>query len=192
MKASLLLAASSSALLGVANASIPTSYIDIHLITSFTSTGSLESGYLFRVPASGSNFGGSPPKAPKWATKTALTSGNGGSGKDGSGLNGSKVSNVKSSHPSHRLVFPPQDLDEYLCNEAKGISDYSNPSGNSQVFDPDTLLSGYEDTYILVPRGHCTFEAKARSAQRLGEYKASLIQSVCVCVLHETSSSHVD
>ena len=175
MKASLLLAASSSALLGVANASIPTSYIDIHLITSFTSTGSLESGYLFRVPASGSNFGGSPPKAPKWATKTALTSGNGGSGKDGSDLTGSKVSNVKSSHPSHRLVFPPQDLDEYLCNEAKGISDYSNPSGNSQVFDPDTLLSGYEDTYILVPRGHCTFEAKARSAQRLGEYKASLI-----------------
>ena len=28
--------------------------------------------------------------------------------------------------------------------------------------------SGYEGNYVLVPRGRCTFEAKARSAQRLG------------------------
>jgi len=64
----------------------------------------------------------------------------------------------------------PPSVDEFLCNEAKGSADYNNPVGNaaSAVFDQDTLLSGYELNYILVPRGHCTFEAKARSAQRLG------------------------
>mmetsp|Transcript_31204 Transcript_31204/g.57715 ORF Transcript_31204/g.57715 Transcript_31204/m.57715 type:complete len:845 (-) Transcript_31204:161-2695(-) len=64
----------------------------------------------------------------------------------------------------------PPDVDAFLCNESKGTADYKNPAGNSAsgVFDPDTLLSGYEGSYMLIPRGHCTFEAKARSAQRLG------------------------
>jgi len=126
-------------------------------------------GYLFRVPASGANFSSNPPKAPgKWTDNKALTGG--ASSNEANQING-VTSNVKSSssHPAHRLSLPPSS-DEFLCNEALGTADYENPSGNSasNVFDSDTLLSGYEGGYILVPRGHCTFEAKARSAQRLG------------------------
>ena len=64
----------------------------------------------------------------------------------------------------------PPDKDSYLCNEADGISDYTDPTGNdaSKIFDSDTLLSGFEGSYIVVPRGECSFEAKSRSAQRLG------------------------
>eukprot|EP00578_Thalassiosira_sp_NH16_P024652 CAMPEP_0181092762 /NCGR_PEP_ID=MMETSP1071-20121207/9086_1 /TAXON_ID=35127 /ORGANISM="Thalassiosira sp., Strain NH16" /LENGTH=949 /DNA_ID=CAMNT_0023174953 /DNA_START=5 /DNA_END=2854 /DNA_ORIENTATION=- len=169
MTRNLVLAAASALLVQWAHASKPTSYIDIHLITSFSTTGSLETGYLFRIPASESNFAGSPPKGPKWATHSALTGGTS-SGKDPDNL-ASKTSNrVKvDDHPQRRLKLPP-DSDEFLCNESKGAADYTNPAGNaaSAVFDSDTLLSGYEGTYVLVPRGHCTFEAKARSAQRLG------------------------
>ncbi len=34
--------------------------------------------------------------------------------------------------------------------------------------DPDMRLSGFEGAYVLVPRGRCSFESKARSAHRLG------------------------
>ncbi|KAL7542989.1 hypothetical protein ACHAXR_012286 [Thalassiosira sp. AJA248-18] len=163
MKALLL----ASLLVRLTSASTPTSYIDIHQITSFTETGSLETGYLFRIPASESNFGKSPPKGPAWSTHTALTSG--ATHGDPDNVN-SKTRNNSSKHPSHRLLLPPSS-DEFLCNEALGKSDYKNPAGNSAgsgIFDPDTLLSGFEGSYILVERGQCTFEAKARSAQRLG------------------------
>ena len=59
----------------------------------------------------------------------------------------------------------------YLCNESLGRVDYknTNPSALPDIYDPDTQLSGYENNYILVPRGgSCTFESKVRSAQRLG------------------------
>jgi len=148
-----------------AHASLPTSFIDIHLVTSFSAEGSVEKGFLFRVEASESNFGKSPPMGPKWATHESLT---GGGGKEPDHLKHME-SNLNSAHPSHRLVLPP-DADVYLCNEAEGSADYSNPTGNaaSGVFDPDTGLSGFEGNYVLVSRGKCTFEAKARSAQRLG------------------------
>jgi len=51
--------------------------------------------------------------------------------------------------------FPP-DNDSLLCNEADGSADYSQPR------------TGQTDTVWLVPRGKCTFERKALSAQRLG------------------------
>eukprot|EP00581_Thalassiosira_minuscula_P002660 CAMPEP_0183744308 /NCGR_PEP_ID=MMETSP0737-20130205/65663_1 /TAXON_ID=385413 /ORGANISM="Thalassiosira miniscula, Strain CCMP1093" /LENGTH=931 /DNA_ID=CAMNT_0025979947 /DNA_START=589 /DNA_END=3384 /DNA_ORIENTATION=- len=54
-------------------------------------------------------------------------------------------------------AFPPSD-DEYLCNESDGLVDYSN----KQV---DVT---YVRSALLVPRGQCSFERKALSAQRLG------------------------
>lgn len=153
-----------------ATASTPTAYIDIHQVTSFADTGAIKSGFLFRVEASESGFArASPPKGPKWTTNSALT---GGAGKEEDHVN--SVTRKQSGggggrHTSHRLMMSPPS-DPYLCNEADGVSDYKNPAGNAAagVFDPDTLLSGFEDGYILVPRGQCTFEAKSRSAQRLG------------------------
>ena len=52
-------------------------------------------------------------------------------------------------------AFPPDD-DPYLCNESEGLADYS----------PGRMMS--RSTALLVPRGRCSFEAKALSAQRLG------------------------
>lgn len=137
-----------------AASSLPTAYVDIHLVTSVA--GTLEQGYIFRVAAAESTFGGSPPKGPAWSTHSALT---GGAGRE---------ANVDSAaYPAHRLLLPPA-ADAFLCNEAEGLADYKNPSGNAgmAMFDPDN--SDYAGSYLLVPRGHCTFEAKARSAQRLG------------------------
>ena len=51
----------------------------------------------------------------------------------------------------------------FHSNESEGESDYLNASGNSNVFDSQSGLSGMEGRFVLVPRGHCTFEAKARS-----------------------------
>jgi len=52
--------------------------------------------------------------------------------------------------------FPP-NTDPLLCNEADGINDYSNnPTKNA------------DNAVMLVPRGVCSFERKALSAQRLG------------------------
>ena len=53
-------------------------------------------------------------------------------------------------------TFPPED-DAYLCNEAEGWADYTNKDKSS-----------YYQSAILVPRGQCSFEHKALSAQRLG------------------------
>lgn len=167
LAASALAAMTTTTILPAVQAATPTAYIDIHQITSFTNTGSIERGFLFRAEASESNFAGSPPKGPKWSTKSALT---GGAGKNPDHLkHATKQKSALASNPTHRLMLPP-DSDPYLCNEARGVSDYLNPAGNaaSGAFDPDTLLSGYENNYVLVPRGRCTFEAKARSAQRLG------------------------
>ncbi|KAL7545547.1 hypothetical protein ACHAWF_008897 [Thalassiosira exigua] len=174
MKPPLLLALiASSALPRSVGGAIPTTYVDIHLVTSFASSGNLKSGYLFRVEASQSDFAPGPPRGPKWATRTPLTSGAAGTASDASGLHAKSTPNRtgghSNAHPSHRLLLPPAS-DPYLCNESDGKADYRNPAGNAAagVFDSDTLLSGYEGQYVLVPRGGCTFEAKARSAQRLG------------------------
>jgi len=65
-------------------------------------------------------------------------------------------------------VLPPKS-DPLLCDETRGIVDYTDPAGNADIFDPDTRLSGFEGgLMLLVPRGGCSFESKARSAQRLG------------------------
>lgn len=138
------------------DSSATTSYIDVHEVSSFSPDGGVESGYLFRVPLSSSTFSNLPPMAPRWSSNLALTADDG----DRSG-------NSDTTYPSHRLLLPPES-DMYLCYESKGLVDYSDPSGNTNIFDPDTMLSGYEESYILIPRGHCSFESKTRSAQRLG------------------------
>ncbi len=71
-----------------------------------------------------------------------------------------------------RLVLPPAS-DPLLCGESSGLVDYRDPSasaasGGGAFDDPDARLSGFEGAYILVPRGRCSFESKARSAQHLG------------------------
>ena len=139
------------------DSSATTSYIDVHEVSSFSPDGGVESGYLFRVPLSSSTFSSLPPMAPRWSADSALTA------DDGDRSN----SNADTTYPSHRLLLPPE-LDMFLCSESKGLVDYRDPSGNTNIFDPDTMLSGYEESYILIPRGHCSFESKTRSAQRLG------------------------
>jgi hypothetical protein len=56
---------------------------------------------------------------------------------------------------------PPTD-DPYLCNESYGWTTYS-PDSN-----PNSDGKSYHSTAIFVPRGQCSFERKALSAQRLG------------------------
>ncbi|KAK1747676.1 signal peptide peptidase-like protein [Skeletonema marinoi] len=77
---------------------------------------------------------------------------------------------AKVTHPAHQLTLSP-DTDYYLCKEAKGLADYKDGSKNSNIFDAygTPITNDFPlNKYLLVPRGHCTFEAKARSAQRLG------------------------
>lgn len=77
---------------------------------------------------------------------------------------------LKITHPAHQLTLSPAN-DEFLCKEAKGQADYSDGTKTGNIFDTyGTLITNDfpMDKYLLVPRGHCTFEAKARSAQRLG------------------------
>ena len=67
-----------------------------------------------------------------------------------------------------RLVLPPA-LDPLLCGKSSGLVNYRDPSasaahGGGGFDDPDTCLSGFEGAYVLVPRGRCSFESKARSA----------------------------
>jgi hypothetical protein len=140
----------------------PTAYIDVHEVTSFASDGGIESGYEFRVPARGSMFAMLPPMGPRWTEYRALTGGDSG----GTAGIASSSSSSSSSHPSHRLVLPPE-TDPLLCDESTGKVDYRNKA-DTRIFDADTKNSGYENTYLLVPRGKCSFESKARSAQRLG------------------------
>ena len=56
--------------------------------------------------------------------------------------------------------FPPEN-DGYLCNESEGMADYST---NNDDIDK----TAYYRSAMLVPRGQCSFEHKALSAQRLG------------------------
>ena len=139
------------------DSSATTSYIDVHEVSSFSPNGGVESGYLFRVPLSTSTFSSLPPMAPRWSSNSALTADDGARSSEDS----------DTTYPAHRLLLPPES-DMYLCSESIGLVDYSDPSGNTNIFDPDTMLSGYEQSYILIPRGHCSFESKTRSAQRLG------------------------
>jgi hypothetical protein len=71
-----------------------------------------------------------------------------------------------------RLVLPPA-LDPLLCGKSSGLVNYRDPSASAAsgggAFDnPDTRLSGFEGTYILVLQGRCSFELKARSTHCLG------------------------
>lgn len=60
--------------------------------------------------------------------------------------------------------FPPQQ-DPYLCNESDNVADYSNYVSNAKT---NGGQSKYDNLVLLVPRGQCSFERKALSAQRLG------------------------
>ena len=83
------------------------------------------------------------------------------------------------NNPVRTVVLPPPG-DGLLCNEAEGIADYSPPSQQQQqqsfgvqgVGESDAVVAeaGLNEpgTVMLVPRGSCTFERKALSAQRLG------------------------
>jgi len=75
----------------------------------------------------------------------------------------SSSTSTSSSRPAGVGLIPTlsPDDDPYLCNESFGWTTYSN-SDNS---DSD---STYNNAAILVPRGQCSFERKALSAQRLG------------------------
>jgi len=57
-------------------------------------------------------------------------------------------------------VLPPTE-DPYLCAETDGLVDYT-----AEIKDGSNKYS--INTVMLVPRGQCSFEAKALSAQRLG------------------------
>lgn len=59
-------------------------------------------------------------------------------------------------------AYPPEG-DGYLCNEADGSADYSKGNKNNNLD-----MTAYYKTALLVPRGECSFEHKALSAQRLG------------------------
>ena len=60
--------------------------------------------------------------------------------------------------------FPPND-DLYLCNESEGTIGYSADNNNNNINIDKSL---YSHSALLVPRGLCSFEYKALSAQRLG------------------------
>ena len=177
----LLLSSSSTAMAGrttTYSPGTPSAYVDVHIATSFSSSSSgggagaeVELGYRFRVPASGSHFAPPPPMGPAWAEYAALTGGGGAGGRTATATTSSSSSDQQqpSSSSYYRLVLPPES-DPLLCGESRGIADYSDPAENADVgFDPDSFEGGGGSTIaLLVPRGGCSFESKARSAQRLG------------------------
>ena len=57
----------------------------------------------------------------------------------------------------------PPDNDLYLCNEHEGLVDYTKTKKQ-----PQSTMNKFYQAAILVPRGQCSFESKALSAQRLG------------------------
>jgi hypothetical protein len=62
-------------------------------------------------------------------------------------------------------MLPPES-DPLLCDESRGLVDYADPASSSSS---SSSGGGFEGgSYVLVPRGRCSFESKARSAQRLG------------------------
>mmetsp|Transcript_8343 Transcript_8343/g.18698 ORF Transcript_8343/g.18698 Transcript_8343/m.18698 type:complete len:896 (+) Transcript_8343:97-2784(+) len=140
---SLLTTASSALLLlGIqfqsTNAILPTAAIDIFLPNTPTSN-------AISLLASQASFGG--PVA-KFEERYHHFQEAGSSGK--SRINGVGVI----------PVFPPEG-DGYLCNEAEGWSDYTSSGGSVDK-------TAYYQSALLVPRGQCSFEHKALSAQRLG------------------------
>lgn len=79
-------------------------------------------------------------------------------------------------NPARVVQIPPAG-DELLCNEAQGTADYSggkNGQGGGGGKDGENKEgeqgggTNEGGTVLLVPRGMCTFERKALSAQRLG------------------------
>ena len=69
-------------------------------------------------------------------------------------------SSGKSRVPGVGVVpaFPPVE-DGYLCNESEGLVDYTTTESTEKK---------YYNTAIVVPRGQCSFQHKALSAQNLG------------------------
>ncbi|KAL7507629.1 hypothetical protein ACHAXN_004775 [Cyclotella atomus] len=124
---------------------IPTAYIDIRRTHSNLDGINIE--YLFRIEATESTFAPQPPKGHPSYTTNPL----------------GKSDKLPSQYSSYPIVRPPES-DPFLCNEATGTSNYLNPVGSIEVEEIGYLYK----KYVLVPRGQCSFEAKARSAQRLG------------------------
>ncbi|KAL7466917.1 hypothetical protein ACHAXS_007190 [Conticribra weissflogii] len=161
-----------------AHSATPTIYLDIRRTTTLpisptTPRGGVEVDFLYRISAAGADFAPAPPKAPKEAdyhplsdalnhlTANKYKSGGGGSSTGGG-------NHISKNYPSYQLSLPPSD-DPRLCAESLGTADYSNPAGNTDVFDPSSSsLPPLDGRYVLVERGDCSFEAKVRSAQRLG------------------------
>ena len=163
-----------------AHAATPTSYIDIRRTErqgySYSNT------YLFRIEATASDFAPTPPMAPEAATRIPMSEWHDESNVvnieeikyneletnslHAHGSNkGSRV-----THPAHQLTLSPAN-DYYLCKESKGQADYKDSRNSNNIFDTygAPITNDFPlNKYLLVPRGHCTFEAKARSAQRLG------------------------
>ena len=140
-----------------AHAILPTAAIDIRL----PGTSSSE---VITLLASQASFGGS-------VARYDQRHGGGGGGGGGGGADGVVVGAVDGVGVVP--AFPPDD-DPYLCNESEGLADYSSPSSpsssssepSSSSSSPGRMMS--RSTALLVPRGRCSFEAKALSAQRLG------------------------
>mmetsp|Transcript_19720 Transcript_19720/g.28088 ORF Transcript_19720/g.28088 Transcript_19720/m.28088 type:complete len:968 (-) Transcript_19720:153-3056(-) len=165
-----------------AHGAIPTSYIDIRRTEKQDSSSAYRNTYLFRIEATASNFAPHPPKAPEAATRVPMSEWHDESNvvnieeikyndKESTTLH-AQVSNKGSrvTHPAHQLTLSP-DTDYYLCKEAKGQADYKDGSNTGNIFDSygTPITNDFPlNKYLLVPRGYCTFEAKARSAQRLG------------------------
>lgn len=80
----------------------------------------------------------------------------------------------ESASNNHEMIpIRPPENDPLLCNEGTGSADYSNvgsiPNGYYSSNINKEERTGYQSKYVmLVPRGTCTFERKALSAQRLG------------------------
>eukprot|EP00804_Cyclotella_cryptica_P024333 CCRYP_015331-RA/>CCRYP_015331-RA protein AED:0.04 eAED:0.04 QI:112/1/1/1/1/1/2/197/952 len=128
-----------------AKAYTPTAYLDIR--RTHSNVGGVNIEYLFRIEATESDFAPQPPKGHRSYNTNPL----------------GKSSQLPSAYSSFPVDEPPAS-DLLLCNEANGISNYLNPVGTVDVQDVGYLYK----KYVLVPRGQCSFEAKARSAQRLG------------------------
>ena len=82
----------------------------------------------------------------------------------------SSSSSGSSSLPAGIGVIPttaPED-DPYLCNESFGFANYKNTGNNGNSDNNNSNNNNYYRSALLVPRGQCSFERKALSAQRLG------------------------
>jgi len=144
MSSSILLAAAASAILSLpaaVNAILPTAAIDIYLPDAAARD-------AITLLASQASFGGNVAKFDQRHLHFTEAGSSGRSRIDGVGV---------------VPAFPPEG-DAYLCNESEGWSDYSKNSNNNNNVDK----TAYYQSALLVPRGLCSFEHKALSAQRLG------------------------